>query len=418
MTSKQKVFRFWIVVVPTMALFLAFLGAAYDDATAAPAPDLKVAVVLPLSGALSRNGNLKLQGIKAAMNWVNDNGGIKSLGGAKLVPVIADSGSSVEGAASAMERTARDPEIVMSMGAWASAFTLAATEVTERMGIPHFSVGLADQLSNRGYKWGFYVSSPSSDLTKQGLPKFIELLKTAGSPIKTAMYVGDNSASNKDFLTAAKKVLSEIGINLVGEESWPIGTLTDATPVMQKVKNIKPDVVLFGAIAIAEAQMCLMKKKEFGIKIPFVAFGGYAADPSFRKIGAENVEGLVAITPCFPHKLTPEEWVNRSIEQCKKEYSSEPFAGQDLTWAWTLVPIMAEVLERAGSRNREDIRNAASKIDINNIMATKHIPSQGIAFEPGGRISEKYRGVLLVQWQSGVPRAIYPSTLALSKPLW
>ncbi len=44
------------------------------------------------------------------MGWVNDNGGIKSLGGAKLVPVVGDCGSTVEGTASAMERICRDPE--------------------------------------------------------------------------------------------------------------------------------------------------------------------------------------------------------------------------------------------------------------------------------------------------------------------
>ena len=102
----------------------------------AAVPDIKIACVYPLSGAFSRNGNLKFQGVKAAMGWVNDRGGIKSLGGAKLVPVVADCASTVEGAASAMERLCRDPEIVMALGSWASSFTMSSTEVTERLGIP------------------------------------------------------------------------------------------------------------------------------------------------------------------------------------------------------------------------------------------------------------------------------------------
>jgi len=94
---------------------------------ASPVKDIKIAVAYPLSGGLSRSGNLTVQSVKAAMGWVNDNGGIKSLGGAKLVPVIADTGSAVETAASAMDRLCRDPEIVMAMGSWASSLTLAVT---------------------------------------------------------------------------------------------------------------------------------------------------------------------------------------------------------------------------------------------------------------------------------------------------
>jgi ABC-type branched-subunit amino acid transport system substrate-binding protein len=75
---------------------LAMIALHEQNATAASPPDIKIAVVYPLSGALSRNGNLTLQGVKAAMGWVNDNGGIKSLGGAKSVPVVADSASTVE----------------------------------------------------------------------------------------------------------------------------------------------------------------------------------------------------------------------------------------------------------------------------------------------------------------------------------
>jgi len=76
--------------------------------------------------------------------------------------------------------------------------------------------------------------------------------------------------------------------------------------------------------------MCLMKRKEFGVNIPFVGMGGWGMDPSFRTIGADALEGLTAFTGNFPNKATPKEWVTRSMEQCKKEYSDEPFIAQEL----------------------------------------------------------------------------------------
>ncbi len=271
---------------------------AFTDAViAAAVPDIKIAVVYPLSGALSRNGNLTLQGAKAAMGWVNDNGGIKSLGGAKLVPVVADSGSTVEGAASAMERVCRDPEIVMAIGSWASSLTLSATEITERLGIPHFSISSADSLHERGFKWGFYVSPTYVCLRRSWISECDHAGQGRGDVPKTAMAVGDNGASSKTFYESAKKYFNKVGIKMLGEETWPTGTLTDATPIMQKIKNLNPDMVIFSSLAISETQMCMMKRRELGIKVPFMYSGGYGADPPFGKSAPNSWRVTSAMRP-------------------------------------------------------------------------------------------------------------------------
>jgi branched-chain amino acid transport system substrate-binding protein len=352
------------------------------------------------------------------MGWVNDNGGIKSLGGAKLVPIVADSGSTVEGAANAMDRVYRDPDIVMGCGAWASSLTLAATEISERLGIPHFSISSADSLHERGFKWGFYVSPPMSVYGDLGLSNVITLAREAGDVPKTAMAVGDNQASSKMFYESAKKYFNKVGIKVLGEETWPTGTLTDATPIMQKIKKLNPDMVAFSSLAISETQMCMMKRKELGIKVPFMYSGGYGADPSFRQIGAEFLEGNICYAAFFPHKLMPQDWIKYSLDQCRKEYSDEPWMGQELGFAWTMIPIMAEILERAGSRNRQTIWETAHKLDIHDVPATRAIAKQGIAFDEKGRIAKKYQNILVIQWQSGIPLTVYPLELALAKPVW
>jgi branched-chain amino acid transport system substrate-binding protein len=397
-------------------LFLLMTHAGLGTA-AAPVKEIKIALAYPLSGPLSRSGNLTVQGAKAAMAWVNDNGGIKSLGGAKLVPVIADTSSTVEGAASAMDRLCRDPEIVMAMGSWASSLTLSTTEVTERLGIPHFSISLVDTLHERGFKWGFYVSPPASTLSATSTGYVLDLAKGLGRTVKTAMIVGDTSAGSKFTYESERKFLPSVGVKIIGEETWAMGTLTDATPVMQKVKSLNPDIVIFNPTAITETQMCLMKRKEMGIRIPFLT-GGYAADSSFRSIGAEALEGMILYSQCYPNKQWPQDWIKRTLEQCKKEYSDEPWVGQDLGYAWSMVPIMAEILERAGSTDREAIRAAAHKMDLHDVMATRAMAKQGIAFEENGRIVQKYQGTLIVQWQKGVPRVVYPSNLAVAKAEW
>jgi branched-chain amino acid transport system substrate-binding protein len=362
---------------------------------------------------------MMIQGAKASMGWVNDNGGIKSLGGAKLVPVIGDTGSTLEGASSAMERLYRDPEIVMTMGSWAGSLTMASTEVSERVGKPHFSISFADRLSARGLKWGFYVVPPSSAQADLGLANVLKLAKSAGQDVKTAMIIGDNNVSSRDFYDGVRKIFPGLGVKIIGEETWAMATLTDATPIMQKVKSLNPDIAIFQSTAISEAQMCLMKRKELGVTIPFICNGGWAIDPSYRQAGVQALEGMVSIMPMYVSQVTPKEWVTRSLEQCKKEYSNEPYVSQELgIQPWQLVPIMAEVLERAASTDPEKIREAARKMDIHDVMATKMIAGQGMAFDDNGRIAKKYWEVVLVQWQGGTPYTIFPPRHALSKAIW
>jgi branched-chain amino acid transport system substrate-binding protein len=410
----------WVLMLLVCTIIFGVFAYKSERATAASTAvsDIKIALAYPLSGALSRNGHLTVQSIKAAMGWVNDKGGIKSLGGAKLVPVIGDTGSNVEGAGSVMDRLCRDPDITMAMGCWASSLTLSATEVTERLGIPQFSISVADSLHQRGFKWGFYVMTPSSVYMDIGFSALMQIAKDAGDVPKTAMIVGDNQAASKAGYEATKKYFNNIGVKLLAEETWAMGTLTDATPVMQKVKRLEPDLVVFAPGAISEAQMCLMKKREMGIKSPFIGTGGWSADPSFRQVGAEFLEGLLLFTSCFPHKLSPQDWIKRSLEQCRKEYSDEPFVGQELNYGWVMIPIMAEVLERAGSRNRQAIREAASKLDIHDVPATAATAKQGMAFDETGRIAKKYQADLVMQWQGGFPKVVYPPELALAKPFW
>lgn len=417
---KEKGEKFGITVLMIFLCSMLWIGFLYTPelAMAADVPPIKIAVVYPLSGALSRNGNLMVQGAKAAIGWVNDHGGIKSLGGAKLVAVVADSGSTVEGAASAMDRVCRDPDILMAVGCWASSFTLAATEITERLGIPQFSISFTDTLHERGFKWGFYVSPPSSVFGDLGMVRAINLAKSLGKPPKTAMLISDNQAASRAHCAGVKKTFANMGIEVLGEEVWTMGTLTDATPIMQKVRSANPDIVVFAPSSIQEAQLLLMKKRELGINKPFIGSTGAHADPSFRQVGAEYLEGFLTLSNSFPHKFTPADWIKRTLDQCRKEYSDEAFMGQELTHPWSMIPVMAEILERAGSRNREAIREAAQKLDIHDVPSTRQLPKQGIAFDEKGRIAKKYQDVLLVQWQGGVARTIYPPELALAKPIW
>src|SRR5262245_15767955 len=117
-----------------LALVLTGLPSLVPPAPAAD--DVKIALVVPLSGRWARQGQLKKMGAEMAIDEINSQGGIKALGGAKIVLREADAGDSVEKAVSAAQRVLTREKISAGIGAWLSSFTLGVTEVAERLQVP------------------------------------------------------------------------------------------------------------------------------------------------------------------------------------------------------------------------------------------------------------------------------------------
>src|SRR5262245_45163775 len=94
------------LVVRTLAAILALVltGLPQFVPPAPAADDVKIALVVPLSGRWARQGQLKKMGAEMAIDGINSQGGIKALGGAKIVLREADAGDSVEKAVSAAPR--------------------------------------------------------------------------------------------------------------------------------------------------------------------------------------------------------------------------------------------------------------------------------------------------------------------------
>ena len=119
---------------------------------AADAETVSVGLIAPMSGIYARPGQVMRMGAEMAVKDINEQGGVKALGGAKLKLVIVDSGDSTEKAKSSAQRMVADyPELVVGTGAYLSSFTLAVTEVTERARLPMLTLSYSDQITDRGF---------------------------------------------------------------------------------------------------------------------------------------------------------------------------------------------------------------------------------------------------------------------------
>ncbi len=384
-------------------------------AHAADPAEVKIAMMVPLSGPWARSGLLEQMGARMAIDDVNAAGGIKALGGAKMKLVEFDAGDSAEKAKDAAQRmVAQEPDLAGGFGAWLSSFTLAITEVTERAEMPWLTLSYSDLITNRGFK-NVFQSSPTADAQAQEIVPIIMDLATKASgkkPTKIAI-VGDNSASSVSFLKPIREhVVKSLGLTIVADEIYT-PPLADATSIVQKLRSGKPDFVLLQSTNVGDDKLLVEKFAEFGLnakKMPLIGGGGHWCVPELVKLTApENLEGLIVALANWPGKKAA-DIAKRFVERTK-----EPWFGHDSIFAYAHVMILKEAVERAGSADKRKVAAAMRAMDITTGPADL-FPDGHISYDEKGR--RKGAKICIVQYRNGVPVPVFPESIAVSEAAW
>src|SRR6266702_405688 len=223
--------------------------------------EVKVGLLVPISGLYARPGAVMREGAEMAVDHINVQGGVKSLGGAKLKLVVLDSGATTEKAKNAAQRmVAQEPDLVAASGAYLSSFTLAVTEVTERANMPVLTLSYSDLITDRGFKYVFQTSATAASQAKQALPQIIHLAEAAsGKTPKTVAIITDTpGASVASAKSMREGLLAENGLQLIVDETFTT-PLADATSLVQKIRSAKPDLLFFLPTVISDAKLLLEK---------------------------------------------------------------------------------------------------------------------------------------------------------------
>jgi branched-chain amino acid transport system substrate-binding protein len=379
--------------------------------------EVKVAVIVPLSGAWARNGELHLKGAQLAVEDINAAGGIKALGGARMRLVVGDAGDSTEKAKNAAQRLlSQEPDLVGGTGAFVSSFTLAITEVTERAEIPWLTLSYSDQITARGYKYVFQTSATASKQAEDALPVLLQVAKQANAPQpKTIGIVMDNTASPVAFTKPMREGgFDKLGLKLVVDEVFT-PPLSDATSLIQKVRNQRPDILLMLTTNIPDTKLILEKLNEMGLgrgRIPVLGNGGHMGAPELLNVvGKDLLEGVMGALA---------NWGGRGHEKLIASFKTknkEPWMPQDSISTYGDMWIFKDAIEKAGSADPKKVA-AAIRAMNETAGAARYFPGVGgkLAFEPNGRRAGAE--LVIVQWQGGEPKAIFPPALASTKALW
>jgi branched-chain amino acid transport system substrate-binding protein len=375
-------------------------------ARAAEPATASIALIAPLSGDWGEQGVLMREGAQFAVDKINREGGIKALGGMKLALVVADTGNSVETAVSAAQRVLGSGGVSAAVGCWLSSFTLATTEIAERVHVPWITFSYADKVTTRGYKYTFRDNAPSSQQVAQGLKEVLEASAADGHPIKTLAIATDNTAAAQASLTAIKKHAAELGLNVVLEKIWT-PPLSDPDSVADAIKQAHPDLIWGGATTLSDTSGLLQALRAHKVPAPMLGAGSQFLTEAFQKAvgGSDKVTGLATIVG---------DGVLKGMEPLNAEFEAKyhhPMI-EDMADTYAEIWMIKDAMEKAGSVEPEKVRDALASIDITSGPAS-FVPGGAVKFDETGQNVKAE--VAIQQWQDGKIVTVAPTNAATGK---
>lgn len=400
----------------TGAAALAMSAVSYQPVFAQANPaEVKVALIAPMSGPWARQGELMKKGAELAIKDINAAGGVAKLGGAQMKLMIFDAGDTTEKAKNAAQRmVSQEPDLVGVSGAWLSSFTLSVSEVTERAELPMVTLSYSDQITSRGFKYIFQMPPTGVKQAEDALPALMEVAQkaTGKKPTKTGI-VSDNTASSVSFAKPMREGgLKAMGIDLLFDETFT-PPLADATALIQQARSKRPEFLIMLGTSVPDDKLMLEKVNEFNLgggRMPIISSGAHIGAPELLKnIGPDLLEGVMSVVGNWGAKGQEE-----IIARFKTE-TGEPWMTQDSISAYGDMWLFKQALEDAGKADKKAVAEAMRKMDTTEGPA-KFYPGGHIKFdEAGHNVNAK---LIIVQWQGGEPKPIYPPESALAEPIW
>jgi branched-chain amino acid transport system substrate-binding protein len=345
-----------LCLVVAVAIFLLGTGGGLQAADEV----VRIGTIIHLSGPSASVGQQGRNAREMAVEEINAAGGIKSLGGAKLEMLYADSESKPEKGVSEAERMINTEKVHLLTGCWNSAVTYPTTAVAERYGIPFVvPVSVADKITEQGFKTVFRIAAKDSWWTRDQFAFLKDMQEEFKTEIKTLAFVYENGDWGKGFASQWRALAEKNGYKIVLDEPYP-STTTDLSPVVQKIRRARPDVLMLVSNA-ADAILLTNTLADYKVKPKaIIASGGGHADPSFLKATGSNARYLFDIVEWETDVNKP--GVKEINEKFKARYGYN-LAGESVD-AYIAMYVIKDALERAGSTDPVKIREALAKTNL------------------------------------------------------
>lgn len=362
---------------------------------------IKVGILHSMSGTMAISEVSVKDAELMAIDEINAKGGVL---GKKIEPVIEDGASDPAVFAEKAKKLLQKDKVATVFGCWTSASRKAVLPVFESLkGLLWYPV------QYEGMEASPDICYTGAAPNQQIVPAVEWLLKNKG---KKVFLVGSDYVFPRTANKIIKAELQAEGGELVGEEYTPMGH-TDYSTIINKIKEVKPDVV-FNTLN-GDSNVAFFKQlKDAGISSKDLTTCSVSiAEEEVRGIGADNMAGHLVSWNYYQTTNTPEN--AEFVKNYKAKYGADRVTDDPIEAGYNAVYLWAAAVEKAGSTDVDKVREAMKELTFKAPEGTVKIEGENQHLWKPVRIGEvQPDGSIKEVWST--PEAIRPDPFLKTYP--
>lgn len=326
--------------------------------TAAPAaavPNVKISLIAGFTGSFATYSQYEKRAAELMQKYINDKGGISSLGGAKIEFSYADHMSDPSQVATIFERAVEDKDVVAVLSNNSSSMTSGMLASMEKAKIPLLTINSATKIVEQGYSYIFQTVFAASEVGAAQVNFLSHLQQTEGiDTSKIGILFQDNDAG-RDGGDASKVLAEAAGMQVVAFEAYPVGSPDMSSPVVNLINSGAEAVFLTGDINDLKQVMATMKQYEYS---PLIIGGGagFLIQEFAEALGDDAIGVCTAATYAYNAKhVTEDPTLSEITNLFHDTYGQYPSSYEMGVISQTLM--IWEALEKTGKADRTVIRD-------------------------------------------------------------
>lgn len=376
-------------------------------AVAGAAEEVRIGILSPMTGPAAKFGQIEKNTLTMAIEDVNNAGGIKSLGGAKVRLVFGDTRGEADIGVTETERLITKEKVHALIGAFQSGVGFPASAVAERYQIPWLTYGTFDKITQRGFRYVFRAHANDS-IKARTLIEGLAALGKRGTPVKSAVVFSENTEWGKSVGDKQKTFLEGLGVKVHFVEHYPYAA-ADLTSMVVKAKGLKPDLVVANSY-LGDALLITRHMNEQELRpMAYAAGGGGHLQPDFLKGAGKLSEGILVATmwDAAVGKAVP--WIKKENDRHVARFGM-PMT-EDSAGYYQAFQIIVDALERIKTLSPKDLRDAIAATNITDINhKAMLLPYKQLKFDETGQ--NPNATAMVAQIQDGKFRLVYPEHVA------
>lgn len=360
-----------------LGLGLTVSGFGVPTLLRAQAKTIKIGQVEPVTGPLAVIGQTMRRAGLLAVEMINAEGGIKSMGGAKLELLLADSETRPEVGRLEADRLIKDGAVMLS-GPFQSDTAMAIATLCEQRETPFvMDVAALDDITQKGYTYTFRCFPSTTRFASNMISHLKYILSKADVQPKTAVVTNVGDSFGKGQSAVFLKVFKESGlpIEILGQFTYPLG-VQDLSSEVAKIKAAKPDLIF---PVTRPGDSALLVRELYKQRVPLMAVMSPGAP------GWTEVQTLQDLDKLVLYAFNNTIWPNprsKVFQESTKVYKDRHGINIDSNsgFAFMAIQVIAAALEHAGSTDPDKLVASMRQIEV------KDHPMVGgpVKFAPNG----------------------------------